>query len=96
MQRVMMIENIVHAYSHIYIFTYIYIYIYIYISIYIHIYIYMIAPPPETVIFKNFLEKHKENNEFEMLALGRTGRPASCRLDHDGHLGRAGPAASNI
>ena len=28
----------------------------------------MIAPPPKTVIFKNFLEKHKENNEFEMLA----------------------------
>ena len=47
-------------------------------------------------LFKNFLEKHKENNEFEMLALGRTGRPASCRLDHDGHLGRAGPAASDI
>ena len=32
-------------------------------------YIYMLAPPPKTHIFKDFLEKPKENNEFEMFSI---------------------------
>ena len=29
----------------------------------------MLAPPPKTHIFKDFLEKPKENNEFEMFSI---------------------------